>query len=158
DYSEYLSCLHPDDRDALTRAIDAAIAGVAFEMEHRVVRPDGTVRRVLGSGGLLVGEEGRPDRLIGTAQDVTERRDAEDARRRLAEAEAARSQVEAILDTIGELFIACDRDWRLTFVNAKTERYLGELGLTRHDMLRRRIWEVMPELARSPLHQAAFRG
>ena len=158
DYAEYLSSLHPDDRGAVAAAIEGAMEGHSFELEHRILRPDGSVRRVLGSGRRLEGEDGRPDRLIGTAQDVTERRDAEDARRRLAEAEAARSQAEAILDTIGELFIACDRDWRFTFVNAKTERYLGELGLTRHDMIGRRIWEVMPDLVRSPFHQAAFRA
>ena len=158
DYAVYLSCLHPDDRHALAAAIDGAIAGQPFELEHRIVRPDGSVRRVLGSGGRLSGGDGRPDRLVGTAQDVTERREADDARRRLAEAEAARGQVEAILDTIGELFIACDRDWRLRFINAKTERYLGELGLTRHDMVGRRIWEVMPDLVRSRFHQAALQA
>ncbi|MDQ2669416.1 MAG: PAS domain-containing protein, partial [Gemmatimonadota bacterium] len=84
-YAEYLGYLHPDDRPVLGAAIERAIKlGEAFEVEHRLVRRDGSIRWVLGRGGRIAGADGRAVRLIGTAQDVTERREAEETRRRLA--------------------------------------------------------------------------
>jgi two-component system, cell cycle sensor histidine kinase and response regulator CckA len=77
--------LHPHDRESVRRESEKAMAaGRSFDMEFRVLRPDGDVRVVHSHGNLLRDESGRARSLFGTIQDVTERRFAED---RLRESE-----------------------------------------------------------------------
>ena len=61
-------------------ALGAAVReGTSFEIEHRIVRPDGTERVVLHQG-VAASEDGYPIRLFGTVLDITERKRAEKAR------------------------------------------------------------------------------
>jgi PAS domain S-box-containing protein len=77
--------VHPDDHDRVEAAVRTALeTGGGIDMEYRIVRPDGRVRRVHGRAEVLVGADGRPVRLTGTAQDVTEIRAAEEALERTA--------------------------------------------------------------------------
>jgi PAS domain S-box-containing protein len=76
-YAEYLRRLHPEDRAFVDGTVQRAIAERRpFAFEHRIVRPDGT-ERVLASRGRLSVENGEPIAMLGTAQDVTEQRQAE---------------------------------------------------------------------------------
>lgn len=69
---------HPDDRALMRAAIDAAAAGgPAADVDVRIVRPDGSVRRVHQVAELVAAEGGRPARLIATLQDITDSRLAE---------------------------------------------------------------------------------
>jgi diguanylate cyclase (GGDEF)-like protein len=70
--------VHPDDRqmyEAIVR--DAIETGTPFACQHRIVRPDGEQRILIIRGSFVEGSDGLPDRLIGTAQDVTDRADEE---------------------------------------------------------------------------------
>ncbi|MDP9362675.1 MAG: PAS domain-containing protein, partial [Chloroflexota bacterium] len=91
----YLTLVHPDDRGRVAAEIDERTArGAALETEYRIVRPDGSVRFLHLQGEVVRNDAGRPVRLLGTNQDVTERREAEE---RLREAEAKyRSLVERL--------------------------------------------------------------
>jgi PAS domain-containing protein len=51
--------------------------------ELRIIRPDGTVRTVQSRGRAIFGETGKPLRMIGTAQDITERKRSEERIREL---------------------------------------------------------------------------
>ncbi len=76
-YQSYLSLVHPDDRewvDELWRRLVVDHAPVEFE--HRVLRPDGTVRTFRCHGAAGTDPSGSL-RVVGTAQDVTEQRAAE---------------------------------------------------------------------------------
>ncbi len=75
---DYQAALHPDDREAVRSAIRRAIAErTDLRMEHRVVRPDGTVRWVEGRGAPVFGADGALERMLGVCVDVTDRKDAE---------------------------------------------------------------------------------
>jgi PAS domain S-box-containing protein len=83
-YDEFLRRVHPEDRarvgEALERARDPA-GGGGYGVDYRCVRDDGTVRWVAARGRVLFDErdgEPRPVRLVGTAQDITARKEAED--------------------------------------------------------------------------------
>jgi PAS domain S-box-containing protein len=77
---------HPDDRPLLVEALRrAASSGGSFRLEHRIVRPDGEVRYLLTRGRVPPDERGRPRRVLGVCQDLTEQRERE---RQLAEASA----------------------------------------------------------------------
>jgi PAS domain S-box-containing protein len=76
--------IHPDDLERLQREIGRVVSDPSpFEVEHRVVHPDGSVRVLLVRGEGVCDEHGRVVRIIGTDQDVTEARQAEQQRRQL---------------------------------------------------------------------------
>lgn len=72
--------LHPADRQAaLAYASQVRAEGGRFDREYRIVRPsDGAVRWLHGLGETEYGEEGTPVRMVGTVQDITERKVAEE--------------------------------------------------------------------------------
>ena len=72
---------YPDDRPAIERALERALAGDGrYEIEHRIRRgDDGAVRVVEVVGELERDAAGRPLRLVGGALDVTERKRAQQA-------------------------------------------------------------------------------
>ena len=77
-YEDFLSAVHPDDRDGARAIIeDSFRSGKPYEFEHRIVRPDGSVRTLLALGRVVMDEAQRPVLMSGTGQDITERKDAE---------------------------------------------------------------------------------
>ena len=86
--------VHPDDRARTDAAVRKAIETASpIDLDFRVVRPDGRVRRLHGRAEVIMDDGGRPIRLAGTVQDVTEVRAAEDALERTA-AELTRRALE----------------------------------------------------------------
>lgn len=100
--AEYLELVHPDDRSAFQAATSASIqSGQPFGLDFRRVRSDGSVHWTHGAGRTFYDETGRPTRMIGTGQDITERRRVERERDRLvAEERRAGEFREAFIDVI----------------------------------------------------------
>jgi signal transduction histidine kinase/PAS domain-containing protein len=78
----YMERIHPEDRAPVRQVVENALAtGQPFAFDHRVVWPDGTVRDFQCRGRVWTDPAGAPCRMSGSAQDVTEQRAAEEARR-----------------------------------------------------------------------------
>jgi PAS domain S-box-containing protein len=72
--------VHPDDRERIEAELRRALEACGqFDIEYRIIRADGRVRRLHSRGEVIADAEGRPVRMAGTAQDVTEARAAEEA-------------------------------------------------------------------------------
>ena len=85
-FDSYLQHIHPEDRDAIREAVSGALERLeGYEVNHRIVQPDGTVRHVLGLGEVVLDDAGAPVVLQGTAQDVTAQHEAERAMQRYAD-------------------------------------------------------------------------
>ena len=69
---------HPDDREGARMAVERAGPGQPFEREYRIVRPDGSVRRIWERGYPVRDETGALTLHVGVAQDVTERKSMEE--------------------------------------------------------------------------------
>jgi diguanylate cyclase (GGDEF)-like protein/PAS domain S-box-containing protein len=81
-YESFMSRVHSDDRAAVDGAVKHALeSGTAYAIDHRIVLPDGTTRIVHESAEVLLDELGRPARMIGTVQDITERKQVEQSLR-----------------------------------------------------------------------------
>jgi PAS domain S-box-containing protein len=80
--------IHPDDRQLVEAAEKASLAGQELSAEYRVVLSDGTQRTLQSQGEVTPGSDGRPARMAGTAQDITERRQLEEQLRQLQKMEA----------------------------------------------------------------------
>jgi diguanylate cyclase (GGDEF)-like protein/PAS domain S-box-containing protein len=76
---EWLGRVHPDDRAALTQALEGHLAGATqhFESEHRVQHRDGSYRWMLARGTAVRDPSGRATRVVGSQTDVTDRHEAE---------------------------------------------------------------------------------
>jgi PAS domain S-box-containing protein len=77
-YGALLDRVHPGDREAVQTAIMGALEnGRGFDIVHRVLRPDGTERILHAQAEVTCDDAGRPIRLAGMVQDVTEAKRAE---------------------------------------------------------------------------------
>jgi PAS domain-containing protein len=74
DYDEFIGYIHPDDRGFVANAFTRSLEhGIEFEIAHRIVRPDLSIRWIITRGQIVHGTNGKPERMIGIAVDVTER-------------------------------------------------------------------------------------
>ena len=78
-HTRWLNLIHPEDRRRADEAAAAALlpGGPRYEVEYRVVRPDGAERTVHSQGDVTWNESGQPERQFGVLQDITELRQAE---------------------------------------------------------------------------------
>jgi two-component system cell cycle sensor histidine kinase/response regulator CckA len=71
--------VHPEDREPVRVAFEKARDGHAeYQIEHRIVRPDGVERIVVEQAKFQYDDAGHPVKVLGTAQDITERKEAEE--------------------------------------------------------------------------------
>jgi PAS domain S-box-containing protein len=75
---QVLERIHPEDRSIMREAVAEAIqGGLGYDVEYRVIQPTGEVRTVHSQGKVIRDPSGRPYRMFGTVQDITERKRAE---------------------------------------------------------------------------------
>jgi PAS domain S-box-containing protein len=80
-FESFLDRVHLDDRARVRAEVERALAARRpFEVNHRIVLDNGTERAVHSRGRVVVDATGVPNRMVGTAQDVTERRRLEEVR------------------------------------------------------------------------------
>jgi|GEM_PF-755049 PAS domain S-box-containing protein len=78
-YSAYLALVHPDDHATVRRAIRVLLSKAQpFGIDHRVTSPAGTTRIVRLQAELVDAREGQSWGIVGTVQDITERKRTEE--------------------------------------------------------------------------------
>jgi PAS domain S-box-containing protein len=123
--------VHPDDRKMVAKAVaDARQSRNPYVAEFRVVRTDGTVRWVSSAGQFYYGPKGDPERMLGIAADITERKQAE---QRLQEYEKA---VECSEDSIAVV----DREYRYVIANRK---FLALRNMTKEQVVGRLLPDIL---------------
>ena len=119
---ELVSALvHRDDLLEFDADIERCIAdGTPLSLDYRVVLPDGSVRWMHRRGEVTGWADGRPVRMSGTLQDVTERRRSEDAlRAHEAELRDTLSLLSATLDATADGILVVGLDGRITSFNRR---------------------------------------
>ena len=128
--------IHPEDRDRAWKVlIDAMETRSPYAAEFRVLWPNGTIRWVAARGQFYYSPGGDPERMLGIAVDITERKNDEESLRRkeveLKEAQRLAGvgswQWEAETDTVvwsEELYRLAGRDLRLPAVSYKEHSQL----------------------------------
>jgi PAS domain S-box-containing protein len=78
-YDKYLSLIHPDDLKKMKKTIGKAMkTGELYQVEHRIIWPDGTVHWIQSQGQAFF-DKGKLSRMLGTARDIDQRVQAEEA-------------------------------------------------------------------------------
>ncbi|HSK41456.1 MAG TPA: PAS domain S-box protein, partial [Arenibaculum sp.] len=86
DFDDWLNAIHPEDRPRVESSLRKTKESPAFDHSYRVVRADGTVRRVRDRGWPVHGIENGQSLMVGVAEDVTELHDAQENLRLAKEA------------------------------------------------------------------------
>ena len=77
-YEAFLNSVHPEDKEFVKKSVDRALYDdEPYSIDHRIVLPDGEVRTVHEQADITFDETGRPIRMVGTVQDITERKKLE---------------------------------------------------------------------------------
>ncbi len=116
-YEALLDATHPDDRAMVNRAYTDSVANkTPYDIEHRLLMKDGRVKHVHERCETFYGNGGKPLRSVGTVQDVTERKQAEDKLARLGR---------ILDDSSNEIYVFCAQSLRFVQVNQGAQRNLG---------------------------------
>ena len=135
---DFFHHVHPEDRQMEAKAVaDARLNRKPYAAEFRVVKLDGSVRWVTATGQFYYSANGDPERMLGMAVDVTERRNAEEALRLF------RKLIDQTNDAIE---VVEPETLRFLDVNEKCCR---DLGYTRDELLSLTVKDIDPSVDES---------
>ncbi|MBE0617351.1 MAG: PAS domain-containing protein, partial [Proteobacteria bacterium] len=117
-YDGFLSCVHPEDRERVDRAWNAALEGMPYDIEHRIV-VDGAVKWLHGRAELEFDPEGTQRSGFGTVQDITERKLSEQA---LHESE---ERFRNLADAMPQLVWTANPSGILDYMNRRDSEFQG---------------------------------
>src|SRR5436190_13111611 len=105
-HGRWLDFIHLEDRARVLKAAAAALLpdGPRYDLEYRVVRPDGMVRTVHSHGDVTWDKSGRPLHQFGVVQDITELRLAEQEMR------ASEARFRILVDHASDAFFLYDEE------------------------------------------------
>lgn len=135
----YLALIHPDDREAVVTAMKLTNHSVGDDvnlMEHRVVRPDGSIRWLSLRSWTLFDNDGtdrRPTRTLGAMIDVTKRKQAEGALK------VSERRFASFMDNLHGFAWIKDPEGRYLYVNRLFEESLLA-GLAWKEKTARELW------------------
>lgn len=119
-FKDFKNTTHPEDWSQVKATIEnALLTGGEYDLDHRVLYPDGTTRIVNDLGAAIYDKDGNPERFLGVSVDITERKDVE---RRLRYSQEIFS---GILDNATDAIISMDQNQCITIFNQGAENIFG---------------------------------
>ena len=125
--------VHPDDREIGELAWNRVGADGKFEVESRVL-VEGRTRWIRGEAGIEVDADGQPVAAVGTIQDITERKQAEEALK------ASENHFQYLVEQASDGIFTADASGRYTDVNSAGA---SMLGYTREELLQLSIPDII---------------
>jgi PAS domain S-box-containing protein len=117
---QFVQHIHPDDRHIVAEKLDTAVRERGeYEVDYRVVHPGGEIRYIHAVGHPVLNSSGDLVEIIGTAIDVTERKQAED---NIRESE---NELRHILDFAPQQVAVLGHDFRRIYLNQAVLDYFG---------------------------------
>ena len=135
-YERFLSMVHPEDRAAVVAAHQQAMAELStYEMEERIVLPDGSTRTLSSWGEVVPDERGRPARMVGICWDITEQKATAEQLRRSSD------RVQQLIESAPDVVLVTDSDGGVLQAN---ERLAAVLGWAPAELVGRPVQELLP--------------
>ncbi|MEI6608983.1 MAG: PAS domain S-box protein [Deltaproteobacteria bacterium] len=115
-----LKVIHPDDVELFTNCMKGNLSkGNPTSLEFRVIHKSGSIHHIFAAGRVEFNDSGSPIRNIGTAQDITERKQAEDA------LSFSLEKYRALVENITDVIFTVDLQGTFTFVSPAIEKISG---------------------------------
>jgi two-component system, LuxR family, sensor kinase FixL len=141
---DFISTVHPDDRNRIRQAIDDAIhEGQDFDCEYRLVLPDGIVRWIAARGSVHFDVHGKPARLLGISIDITARKQAE------LEAKQRRDELSHLsrVALVGELSASIAHELNQPLEGILSNAGAGECFIDQGDVDLKEIRELLADIS-----------
>ncbi len=116
---EWIEAIHPDERKRIHTICFEQILAEGFDEEYRIVRPDGSIRWIRDRGFPVTNHSDQFERVVGIAEDITERKQAEEA---LRESEL---NFRNLADTMPQMFWTTRPDGYHEYFNQRWYEYTG---------------------------------
>ncbi len=143
-YEAFLSVIHPDDRDLVNDTYQGSLAsGAPYEVSHRLLMDDGRIKWVKEQGQSFF-LRGKAVRSVGTVQDITRKKLADDALRN------SETLLHSLIETLPDLVWLKDRDGVYLRCNHRFEQFFGAseaeiLGKTDYDFVDKELADFFRE-------------
>lgn len=125
-YEGFISLIHPDDRAAVDRSIKKRKGRGAFELEYRIIRPDGSVADIRHLLKPLYDQEGKLLNLCGTIQDITRIKEFENFVGQTEETiDRIQKRFQVLVQQSSDVFEIISPDFTILYVSPAVERILG---------------------------------
>ena len=146
-YDAVVAVMHPEDREHSRNAFLKQLESSAldFQNEYRVVWPDGQVRHLSSLSKIRREPEGRVIEVVGTVQDITERKRAE------AELRESEERFHVFMDNVPAIAWAKDEQGRHVYVN---QAYENHFGMRLKDCLGKTDFDLWPAEIASAFRKA----
>jgi PAS domain S-box-containing protein len=119
-YERFLQAVHPDDRASADAALQRAVELRSdYEIEKRVVWPDGSLHWNISRGRVLCDADGQPIRMTGVTLDISERKRADESVR------IAERRLGTLMDSFPDLVSRFDTQGRFTYISPSIGRAMG---------------------------------
>jgi PAS domain S-box-containing protein len=125
-YESYFMKIHPEDRDRIHQEVQHSLqSGESLLCDYRIVLPDGSIRWIVARGHNLFKSTGEPERMIGMAFDITERKEME------LQLKESQTLISTLINSTPDLIWSVDaeRFGLLTFNRGLAEYFLNGIGL-----------------------------
>ena len=144
-YGEWGGSIHPEDvphaQETFNRILET---GGGEPREYRVIRPDGAERWIADTGYAIKDENGAIVRVTGIAEDITERKQTEDALNREKE------RLAVTLKSIGDAVISTDRKGCIVLMNPVAEKLTGWTEAAAQNRPLMEVFRIVNEQTREP--------
>jgi len=119
-YDAFLNRVHPDGRKFVKKSVDDALHGKKpYDIEFRIFHKDGSVRIIHEKGVVVSDHTGRVIRMVGTVQDITERKRAEE------ELITEQNKFLAVINAMEDGLTIQDLDYNIIYQNETIKNVFG---------------------------------
>jgi PAS domain S-box-containing protein len=143
DRSLFYNAIHPDDKEKFMGSFAQMFAKGYVLNEFRVRHKDGNIKYLTGVATLKKGRNGDPDIFSGVTTDITAIKEAEHQLKEKVK------QIENILESTTDAFIAVDKNWKINYINKEFEKIFKK---TRKELLGKNLWKSFPAMYHSNFH------
>lgn len=137
-WERIFSVIHPDDHALLKRKREEALASKSgYAVEHRLLFPDGRIKYVNTDAAVYCDKDGEPTRIIGSVQDITEKKKVEQA---LQASEAEARELAVVASSTDNGVLIMDPKARIIWVN---DGFVRMSGFSLDEVVGRRPGELL---------------